>query len=582
MERMEDLGKGLAPAWTSSVLPAGGKPKYGSRMSFDTGRLPLLRILWACLMVGWALCAQTPDPRVRLTAEERAWLADHPVIRWSPDADYAPVEFLGPDGQPQGLAVEYVRLIEARLGIRLEGHPAATWDQAMDDLRTRKIDLLTNMAESEERRSFAAFSKPFLELPDVLIARQGGSPSMSLSDLSGRRVGFVKGYEAGNYIRQRFPSVRLEAYPDLTSLLEAVAYGRMEAAAVDMASASWIIERKGWTNLQVVGSAGDSAMVGLAVRSDWPELARILDKVLETIPPEERDVMRRRWIPLQSPEWRPSPLFWALLLLGALLVVGAAGVAWNRAQARKLANLDRELQEERDRRRRLERLQMEYISKLSFELRTPLTVVLGNLKLMGAGLPEDQVRGLTESALRACEQMNGMVQQLLDFEQIQQGRLQLASGRIELSQWLPGVVEGLRDRAHRRGATLEVQADSELTGAMSGDPERLQQAFAILVDYAAKGGPVAFRVVSEPHGKLQVEVQDGRNRDAAEAERLFDPFQRPWAMGGASGFGSGLGMSIAKALLEAHGGYLEVVAAPGQGTLLRVLLPLEVEGGQSS
>ena len=240
----------------------------------------------------------------------------------------------------------------------------------------------------------------------------------------------------------------------------------------------------------------------------------------------------------------------------------------------------RALAEQNERLRELDRLKDEFISLVSHELRTPLTSIRGYLELLldgGAGdLTEDQSRFLAVVD-RNSKRLMHLVGDLLFLAQIEAGKLTLELDEVVLDDVVAEAVEAAKPLADERG--IELKASVEHVPTMVGDRSRLAQVLDNLVSNALKfsneGGTVDV-VVSYDDGAAVLEVRDtGIGISAAEQAQLFDRFFRSTEATERAIPGTGLGLTIAKAIIERHEGSIEVDSAPGEGTTMRVRLPVK-------
>jgi hypothetical protein len=100
-----------------------------------------------------------------LTEEERAWLHDHPVIRVAQDPSWPPIEFTDERGMPSGMTSDYLKLIEQRLGLKFERLPNLSWQEAYARMKRWEIAMTTTVTATVERRTFWAFTKPYMTIP---------------------------------------------------------------------------------------------------------------------------------------------------------------------------------------------------------------------------------------------------------------------------------------------------------------------------------------------------------------------------------------------------------------------------------
>ncbi|MHC4450771.1 MAG: response regulator, partial [Planctomycetota bacterium] len=257
-----------------------------------------------------------------LTPQEKAWLTAHPVIRVGPDPGFPPVEFLDESGNWKGITSDYGALIEERLGIRLEVVRTKDWAEVLERTKRREIDMWMDGARSPEREEYMHFGTPYLTLPLVIIVRDDVTGSLSLADLSGKRVAVVSGYVSHSYVSDKNPDISIVEVPNIQTGLEKVSFGAADAFVANIGTASYYIERNAITNLRVAGESGYTWRLGLASRKDWPLLHSALEKALASIGEDERRAIYRKWISVGGAGDEPFPWLPALGIgLGGLLAL---------------------------------------------------------------------------------------------------------------------------------------------------------------------------------------------------------------------------------------------------------------------
>jgi signal transduction histidine kinase/CHASE3 domain sensor protein len=230
--------------------------------------------------------------------------------------------------------------------------------------------------------------------------------------------------------------------------------------------------------------------------------------------------------------------------------------------------------------RQAERLKDDFVATVSHELRTPLTSVRGYLELVLDGeageLNEDQERFLAV-AQRNADQLLRLVGDLLFVSRVEVGQLSLERGEVDLAAVAFEAVEAARPLAEARGASLRLSV--EPMPRLYGDAARLTQLLDNLVSNAVKfsgaGGRVEVRTARDNGHAVICVSDDGIGIPPHELERLFDRFFRSSNATTQAIPGTGLGLTIAKAIAEGHGGRISVESEEGVGTTFRVELPLE-------
>jgi len=217
-----------------------------------------------------------------------------------------------------------------------------------------------------------------------------------------------------------------------------------------------------------------------------------------------------------------------------------------------------------------------FYGAISHELRTPLTSIVGFTALLEqceSLSPEerDYVRVIERNAARQTR----FVEDLLSVARAQAGDFDLERRRIDLAEVVKDATESLRPQATARGTRLEVRAPTPV--ALRADPDRLAQVVSNLVSNAIKytpaGGSVEVALSADPRAARLVVRDSGEGIGADERELVFDRFYRS-VEGARLADGVGLGLTIARAIVEAHGGRIAIRESGPEGTVMEVELPL--------
>ncbi len=295
---------------------------------------------------------EVPSPASDLlTVEERAWLDEHSrSIRIGPDPNFPPFEFFGDDGEYAGIAADYVRLIEGRLGIEFEVVRLPDWEAVVDGYENRRIDVVGAMTRTAPRERFMSFTEPYLEVPTVIVTRTDEKRTLQLHDLSGMKVLVLKGYASEQYLKENYSDLEARPVPDIEIGLRMVSNGEADAIVVHLAVYAYVANRIGIENLHVAGNTNHLVRLAFASRNDWPVLGRILEKTLATITPEERKAIYNRWVRIGPPSFFQSPRFLMLVAAAAASILLAVLLvfAWNRMLRRRVDERTRELRDVRN------------------------------------------------------------------------------------------------------------------------------------------------------------------------------------------------------------------------------------------
>jgi signal transduction histidine kinase len=230
--------------------------------------------------------------------------------------------------------------------------------------------------------------------------------------------------------------------------------------------------------------------------------------------------------------------------------------------------------------RELERLKDEFVATVSHELRTPLTSMMGFLEMLRDGdagdLTEDQARFLT-IVYRNSQRLQRLVGDLLFVARLDANGLELELGEVEVDDVVRDITESTT--ALVRSRDLDLVFVPGAVPPLEGDAERVAQVVTNLISNAVKFTPPGGRVVARTFAdgdRAVVEVEDtGVGIPEAEQSHLFERFFRSSTATEQAIPGTGLGLVIAKAIVEAHGGRIRVRSESGVGTCFRVELPFQ-------
>jgi len=223
----------------------------------------------------------------------------------------------------------------------------------------------------------------------------------------------------------------------------------------------------------------------------------------------------------------------------------------------------------------IDRLKDEFVSSVSHELRTPLTSIAGYVELLLEEETDDYRRGHLGIIERNAGRLLSLVSDLLFAARLQYGSLELERAPVDLRTLVLQSVDSARPRAHAASVRLEVETREVPT--MQGEPAKLAQLLDNLISNAIKFTPRQGRVdvrLDRRDGTIRLEVSDtGIGIEESEREQLFERFFRAQSALEHQIQGTGLGLYISKAIVDAHGGRIGVDGAPGQGTTFVVEFP---------
>lgn len=219
-----------------------------------------------------------------------------------------------------------------------------------------------------------------------------------------------------------------------------------------------------------------------------------------------------------------------------------------------------------------------FFADISHELRTPLTIIRGEAEigLRGHDKAVEEYKGTLQRVLEQAEHTGRLVDDLLFVARQNAGETRMTRQAVALQEIVESVCGDAEVLAEKRGVSVNLRQEVA-EAVVSGDPGRLRQLFLILVDnairYSEAHGEVRLYIGPAPKGVVVRVTDGGIGIDPEELERIFERFYRGDNASEHHSEGTGLGLPVAKAIADAHGGELIIESGLGEGTTASVILP---------
>ena len=223
-----------------------------------------------------------------------------------------------------------------------------------------------------------------------------------------------------------------------------------------------------------------------------------------------------------------------------------------------------------------ENMKNEFISSVSHELRTPLTAIKGWSETI-ASMPDDSAavaKGMRVIGSET-ERLSQMVEELLDFSRIQNGRFTLNEATMDVLAELGDAVLIYAERAKKDGISV-IYDEPDMLPFIYGDRNRIRQVFINVIDnaikYSDKGGVVSVKAALPDADSIQIEISDtGCGISKQDLPKIKTKFYKA----NYTRRGSGIGLAVADEIVMMHGGSLDIFSEEGKGTTVRITLPVE-------
>ena len=555
-----------------------------------------------------------------LTRDEKAWIASHDVLRAGYFDDYLPFSSRGKNGEPIGSAVEAVQAIVKNLNLddRLEVQFVCYPDQkkAFKAVEAGEIDLV-----------FPAYVSAAVRRDYRIIAGKGFATMASdlafleeYGEGAGKRIGVNRSNLMQYYYsKDSYPNSQIVFYDDIWDCLDGLLEGSCDGTFLNGVRTAALLRPGKYHALHSV-RAKDAFQLHMVFAEDNIGLMLLMDRGLTMLDPDfipKASFTFAGGITLFSAaDFLLEHILEAIVLaaiLAALLVALLA--SWvngrkqekiNRALERNFFTIQTQRQQERTLRKKLQNKQKElknalvmaqaanraktrFLSNMSHDIRTPMNAIIGFTGLAAAHIDDKQhVQECLDTIAQSSDHLLSLINDVLDMSVIEAGKMVLREKPESLADIVHALCNIVRTDVHAKRHHLSVEAVDVRHELVLCDKLHLDQILFNLVSNAVKytpaGGKISFRVSelsASDDGKATFEFRcrdNGIGMDPEFAKTVFDPFTREQDALVSGIQGTGLGMSIAKNIVELMGGSIAVDSQKGKGTEVVVTVPFKLAG----
>ncbi|MGD8263347.1 MAG: transporter substrate-binding domain-containing protein, partial [Desulfobacterales bacterium] len=383
---------------------------------------------------------RSPATNVPLTVVERAWLDQKHTVRVR-IADWPPYQIVKDDQPPQGIVIEYLKLIGERTGIKFKYEvtdiPFAEFLESMK--QSRGPDMTAVIVPTARREQYLSFSETYITSPYVIFTQEQDNPILDISGLTGKTLAVPRGFFVQEQLDKDYPEIRQALYDSDEKALQAVATGQADAYIGNLTVASHIIHGRGFSHLRVVAASpfGDQAL-SMGNRKDWPELTSIINKALASITEEEKTGIRNKYTAIKYEQGidKAEVSKWILIFGVSTISIILVFVFWNRYQSLEISRgkkTELALERARDEAEAANQAKSLFLASMSHELRTPLNAILGFSRILARerNATADQQEKLF-IINRSGMHLLSMINDVLDLSKIEAGRIELQENPIDL------------------------------------------------------------------------------------------------------------------------------------------------------
>ena len=523
------------------------------------------------------------------TDEERKFMESCPVITVAVSTDMSPIEYYDENSKSfKGLVVNYFDRISEITGLKFQFVERGDEKSIKQALEDNTIQLLATATEGGyvEKTYPVTLTETYIQNSVELVYNDKMENPLSTDGKIALKSGFV--YYQNLAKQQGYKDIVY--YDTFTECVDAVNKGTVDVTYLPSYSLSSLTEHAYLRNIKVLSSeiANYQCSIGVSNQCN-PLLVSILDKALVAIPTTEKDTMLLNAVSSSSYSKSFKDLFYEnlTLILGLIILIsvilGAVGL-WI-AFRRNITN--HKLAEAMEIAENASAAKTDFMSRMSHDMRTPMNGILGLTELSVNEKDVSVLTGNMNKIRREGQYLLCLINDTLDFQKIESGKLKLEPQIVSTRELITSIITMIKSDAQKDKVDVQVDVeDIEIDSYVKVDPVRIKHVFVNLVSNAVKFTPpggsvkIAFKCVERTDNIAHdiITITDtgiGMSKEFIE-NRIFKPFSQEHSDIVSNYSGSGLGLSIAKRLVELMNGNIFVESELGEGSCFTVQLDFEL------
>ena len=267
----------------------------------------------------WLVFLQKHKKTINFNNAEKSYLKKKQVIKMCIDPNWMPLE-MNKNGVHVGMTKDYMDLIEEEIGIPIKMVNTKTWSESLEFAKERKCDILSLVMATPQRKLYMKFTKPYLNIPLVLVSTLDETFYADVSAIHDKYIGIVKGYAYGEILKVKYPNIKLVEVESISDGLKKVEEKELFGFIGTLATVAYQIQKEYFSSLKIVGKFDEKWELGIGVRNDDPYLYSILEKAISSIDSDKHQQILNKWISVKYDRGDYSNIYKFLIFLFVILV----------------------------------------------------------------------------------------------------------------------------------------------------------------------------------------------------------------------------------------------------------------------
>ncbi|GMQ59676.1 hypothetical protein AN1V17_40760 [Vallitalea sediminicola] len=505
------------------------------------------------------------------TKEELDWIESNKntVFNVGLAIDYAPIEYLDKKGNPKGLGTEILRKVNEITGLKFKLYDNIkneTWDDMLNNIYRGKVDILSTVSNTKKRNKGILFTKPYIETTLVILGHKDNLIVCNdLKALCDKNLVCMKGYFLVDDLLIDNPNANITLVKNTEKAIKYVNNKKADYTICEIPLYTYYKEQDIYRNIRIIGEIKDKNPIMVGVRKGLEPLSDIINKTIENI--NQNEIYEKALVIPNTSNVEKKLTIIIIILILVLSVV----VKYLYDTFRKLVKAKKETEKANKEITR-------FMTNISHDLRTPITVILGYTQAIIDGHVKDSKDKdkYIERIYKRTKYLNELIEDFFLVARLEDNKVTIFKEPVDINKLIGSIILEMELSCTNKNIDLSMDLDKEIIEPIEIDKLKIYRAIENLVNNAIKytdqDGKIKIKTKLLNNGQIEISIKDnGIGIKKEEIPYLFDRyFKGKNRSKNKESFG--LGLYITKEVISKHNGRIWVESQLNEGSVFYIVI----------
>lgn len=505
------------------------------------------------------------------TQKELEWIEynKNKIFKVGLAIDYAPIEYIDKKGNPKGLGTEILRKVNEITGLKFrlyDNIENETWDDMLNNIYSGKIDILSTVSNTKKRSKGILFSKPYIETTLVILGHKDNVIVCNdLKALTDKKFVCMKGYFLADDLLLDNPDTNITLVKNTEEAIKYVNNKKADYTICEIPLYTYYKEKDIYRNIRIIGEIKEKNPIMVGVRKGLEPLVDIVNKTIENI--NQNEIYEKALvIPNESNSEKKL-----IIIIIILVIILSVVIKYLHDTFKKLVKAKKETEKANKEITR-------FMTNISHDLRTPITVILGYTQAIIDGHVEDSKDKdkYIERIYQRTKYLNELIEDFFLVARLEDNRINIFKEPVDINRLIKSIVLEMELSFNNKDIDLVLELDKNITEPVEIDKLKMYRAIENLINNAIKytnqNGTIKIKTKLLNNSQVEISIQDnGIGIKEEDIPYLFDRYFKGKNRGN-NKESFGLGLYITKEVINKHNGRIWVESKLNEGSVFYIVI----------